>query len=137
MEIESVQRTFTRLVKGMDSLPYHERLRKLGLTTLLERRMRGDLIETFKIINGLNDYGAHFFNLSIRTSNLVARAGSRNVDFFSERVIKYWNKLPEYVKNKNCVNSFKNVLDKFRKNGVTNQLNGQFWELSDSIFNRI
>ena len=96
----------------MDSLPYHERLRQLALTTLLERRMRGDLIETFKIINGLNDYGAHFFNLSIRTSNLVARAGSRNVDFFSERVIKYWNKLPEYVKNKNCVNSFKNVLDK-------------------------
>ena len=137
MEIESVQRTFTRLIKGMDSLPYHERLRKLGLTTLLERRMRGDLIETFKILNRLNNYGENFFNLSARTNNLVARPGRRNIDFFGERVIKFWNKLPEYVKNKNSVISFKNAVDKFRKNGITNKIRGQFWELSDEIFKRI
>ena len=137
MEIESVQRTFTRLVTGMDSLTYHERLKKLGLTTLLERRMRGDLIEAFKILNGLNDYGNKFFNLSARTNNLVARPGSTNMDFFGERVIKFWNKLPEYVKTKNSVNGFKNALDKFRKNGILNELRGQFWELSSEIFNRI
>ena len=137
MEIESVQRTFTRLVEGMDALPYHERLRKLGLTTLLERRMRGDLIESFKILNSLNNYGNSFFNLSRRTNNLVARPGRRTVDFFGERVIKFWNKLPEYVKNKNSVNSFKNALDKFRKNGITNKITGQFWSLSDEIFTRI
>ena len=137
MEIESVQRTFTRLVEGMDALPYHERLRKLGLTTLLERRMRGDLIESFKILNSINNYGNSFFNLSRRTNNLVARPGRRTVDFFGERVIKFWNKLPEYVKNKNSVNSFKNALDKFRKNGITNKITGQFWSLSDEIFTRI
>ena len=137
MEIESVQRTFTRFINGMDLSPYHERLKKLGLTTLLERRMRGDLIETFKILNGLNDYGNNFFNLSTRTNNLVARPGSRNIDFFGERVIKFWNKLPEHVKTRNSVNSFKNALDKFRKNGKINGLRGQFWELSDEIFNRI
>ena len=128
MEIESVQRTFTRLVKGMDLLPYSERLQKLGLTTLLERRMRGDLLETFKILSKITNYGDGFFNLSSRTNNLVSRPGTSNRDFFSERVIKFWNKLPESVKNKNSVNSFKNALDSFRKNGITNNLRGQFWE---------
>ena len=41
----------------MGLLPYHQRLQRLRLTTLLERRMRGDLIETFKIINGFVNYG--------------------------------------------------------------------------------
>ena len=99
--------------------------------------MRGDLIESFKILNNLNNYGNSFFNLSRRTNNLVARPGRRTVDFFGERVIKFWNKLPEYVKNKNSVNSFKNALDKFRKNGITNKITGQFWSLSDEIFTRI
>ena len=138
MEIESVQRTFTRLVQGLDSLTYQERLKKLGLTTLLERRMRGDLIETFKILNQMNNYGSHFFNLSTRTNNLVARpGGNKNMDFFGQRVIRFWNKLPEYVKDKKSVNGFKNALDDFRKKGIINNIRGQFWELSDDIFNRI
>ena len=31
------------------------------ITTLLERRMRSDLIETFKIINGFVNYGHNMF----------------------------------------------------------------------------
>ena len=138
LEIEGVQRTFTRMVEGMDSLPYEERLKKLGMTTLLERRMRGDLIETFKILNGYTNYGSDFFNLSKRTGNLVARPGKvRNMDFFSERVLLYWNKLPEYVKDKPSVNSFKNSIDAFRENGIKNKVQYQFWELSQEIFRRI
>ena len=41
-----------------------ERLEKLGLTTLLERIMRGDLIETLKI-NEITNYGSHFFIFSL------------------------------------------------------------------------
>ena len=138
LDIEAVQRTFTRAVDGMHDLNYKQRLQKLGLTTLLERRMRGDLIETFKILNGLNNYGTSFFNLSSRTNNLVCRPRNlTNPDFFGERVKNYWNKLPEYVKTKNNVNSFKNALDKFRLNGIENNLQGQFWELSHEIFQRI
>ena len=137
LDIEAVQRSFTRVVDGMQELSYQQRLKKLGLTTLLERRMRGDLIETFKILSGLNNYGTSFFNVSSRTNNLVSRPKSlTNPDFFGERVKNYWNKLPEYVKNKNNVNSFKNALDKFRLNGITNDLQGQFWELSQEIFQR-
>ena len=138
LDIESVQRTFTRIIEGMENLSYKQRLEKLDLTTLLERRMRGDLIETFKILNGLNNYGSSFYKKSARTNNLIARSAKlTSLDFFSERVVKYWNKLPEYVKTKDSVNSFKNGLDKFRKNGINNELKGQFWELSDEIFKRI
>ena len=56
MELEDVQRSFTRLVEGIGLLPYKDRLKELQLTTLLERRMRGDIIETFKIISGKVDY---------------------------------------------------------------------------------
>jgi len=43
------------------SLSYTDRLQKFGLTTLETRRLRGDLIEVFKMFNGfdnitLNDF---------------------------------------------------------------------------------
>ena len=58
IELEDVQRSFTRLVEGIGLLPYKDRLKELQLlTTLLERRMRGDIIETFKIISGKVNYG--------------------------------------------------------------------------------
>ena len=47
MEIEDCQKQFTRIIEGMGLLPYRQKLQRLRLTTLLERRMRGDLIETF------------------------------------------------------------------------------------------
>ena len=52
---------------------HRERLEKLGLTTLQERRMRGDLIEAFKIINEISNYNRHFFNISLRTGNIMSR----------------------------------------------------------------
>ena len=51
MEIEDRQRQFTGIIEGMGLFSYRLRLRRLRLTTLLERRMRGDLIETFKVNN--------------------------------------------------------------------------------------
>jgi len=41
-----------KCVKGMKKKKYTERLRDLGLTTLKRRRIRGDLIETYKILSG-------------------------------------------------------------------------------------
>ena len=50
-----------------------KRLEKLGLSILLQRRMTGDLIETFRIINGISIYGRHIFNISPQTENLLSR----------------------------------------------------------------
>jgi len=39
---------------GMKQLPYHTRLAQLGLWTLEERRHRADLLEVFRMYNGLS-----------------------------------------------------------------------------------
>ena len=49
--IENVQRRATKLVPGIQHLSYSERLRILGIPSLQYRRIRADLVETYKIIN--------------------------------------------------------------------------------------
>ena len=51
--IEGVQRRFTRMIPELKSLTYEARLKRLNLTTLEIRRIRGDLIEVYRILNGL------------------------------------------------------------------------------------
>ena len=92
MDIEDVQRKFTRMIDGIGLLPYKERLEKLSITTLLERRMRGDLIEVFKIFRGLVDYGGSVIKFSRSGYNIVSTGrGTQKLDFFPNRVAKYWN----------------------------------------------
>ena len=54
LKLEDVQRIVTQIIKKVKDYSYMERLEELGLTNLLERRMRADLIKTFKIINGIS-----------------------------------------------------------------------------------
>ena len=72
IELENVQRRFTRLIDDIGTLPYSERLDALQITTLAERRVRGDLIEAYKIVNGLVEYGKDIFNLSRSGDKLLA-----------------------------------------------------------------
>ena len=43
------------MVRGCKDLSYTERLKLLNLPTLKFRRLRGDMIEVFKILNGFYD----------------------------------------------------------------------------------
>ena len=45
----------TKLIKRVKDYSYREKLEKLGLTNLQERR-----VETFKIIDGISNYGWRF-----------------------------------------------------------------------------
>ena len=51
--LEKVQRRATKTPSKLSKLSYDQRLAKLGLTSLKYRRVRGDLIQMFKIMKGL------------------------------------------------------------------------------------
>ena len=53
--IEGVQRRATKLVPKIKNLTYPDRLRALNLPTLSYRRLRGDMIEVYKIIANIYD----------------------------------------------------------------------------------
>jgi len=120
--LEKVQRRATKMVKGFYKLPYETRLKRLKLTSPEKRRQRGDLIEAYKILTSKegvdphcfftldqNRYGTrgHELKLYTRRSRLELR---RN--FFSQRVVPHWNRLPESVVMAESVNIFKNRLDR-------------------------
>ena len=107
---------------------YDERLHQLNLTTLEERRIRGDAIEMFKYMHGLwNIERDSLFTL--RDSNRPAtrqqqtympleipraKLNLRN-NFFSLRGARLWNSLPSNVRESGTVNTFKNNYDKYVK----------------------
>jgi ribonucleases P/MRP protein subunit RPP40 len=64
--IEGVQRRANKLISGINRNSYEERLRCVNLTTLETRRIRGDLIEVFRIFNGFENLDSLKF-----LSNLV------------------------------------------------------------------
>ena len=52
VQLEKVQRRATRIIPFLRNYEYDKRLELLELTDLKLRRMRGDLIQIYKIING-------------------------------------------------------------------------------------
>ena len=53
--VEKIQRRATKLVRECKGKPYKDRLRYLNLPTLKYRRLRGDMLETYKILNDIYD----------------------------------------------------------------------------------
>ena len=50
--LERVQRRATKMIQKLRNISYEMRLKECGLTTLETRRLRGDQIEVFKVLNG-------------------------------------------------------------------------------------
>ena len=121
-QIENVQRRFTKYIYQVKDLSYEDRLKTLKLPSLEYRRFRGDLIETFKIANEFYDrisvetlfdfepvsrLRGHNHKITKRTFNKT-----QFKNFYSNRVINHWNKLPQDVVNADTINTFKNRIDK-------------------------
>ena len=119
--IENIQRRATKMVPELKELPYTERLKSLKLPTLAYRRLRGDMIETFKILNKCYDQQvANFLPLhpNKRTRGHSQKLFKRRPRLdvrkysFSYRIVDAWNSLPEKVISAPSVNSFERRLDK-------------------------
>ena len=61
--LEKVQHRATKPDFGLEKLTYKERLDRLGLTTLEDSRLRGDMIEVFKILSGFYKASSNTFSL--------------------------------------------------------------------------
>ena len=119
-DLEKVQRRATKLVFGLSDVPYEERLKKLDLPTLQYRRTRADIIQTFKILKGLDNLNiSDFFimntNTNTRGHTLKIYKQRCNTSLrqhsFSQRVITCWNNLPQQAVNCETINSFKSAIE--------------------------
>ena len=75
--METMQRRATKMVNDFGNIKYKERLERLNLFSLQYRRMRGDMIETYKIMSGqyLEDVNSSRF---FARSSMDTLRGHRN-----------------------------------------------------------
>ena len=122
LHLEKVQRRATKLVCEIKDMPYEVRLQYLDLPTLIYRRARADAIQTYKILNNLENIDQAYFFTS-RDSGYDTRSSQHSLykrrvrtqlrhHSFSNRVVNLWNSLPGSVTQSGTVNCFKSRLDK-------------------------
>ena len=119
--IEKLQRRATKLIPSLKQCTYQERLSALNLPSLQYRRLRMDLIMTYKILQGtVHLRKDHFFIMNTnptRTNGLKIYKHHCNKTLrrysFSQRIIDHWNRLPSEIVNAPNLLSFKTQLDIF------------------------
>ena len=122
--LEKVQRRATKMIWACRTNSYEERLKYSDLTSLECRRVRGDMIEVYKLLRGHEKID---HNMLIQVAENTGRRGHAyklvkhraRLDlrkyFFSNRVVNTWNSLPGSVVEAGTVNSFKARLDAYVK----------------------
>ena len=123
-ELEKVQRRATKLIPELRDLDYTQRLSRLELSDLRSRRLRGDLIQMYKVANKYEHVEFNKgINYSLNTKSVDRRYELRRnchcltreqvknclprFNFFTNRIVNVWIKLPEDVVNAKNLNSFK------------------------------
>jgi hypothetical protein len=123
--LEDVQIQAVKMVSGLKSKDYHERLAELGMPTLEERRREMDMVQTFKIVKGIDNVNSQdWFTKAVNRGtrgtsgldNLVKPRSEHEYrrHFYSQRVIDDWNSLPDHVKEARNVHCFKRLYRRTR-----------------------
>ena len=112
--IESVQRRATKNIYGFKNLTYAERLTKLQLHSLVYRRFRGKLIQTWRTLTEHNHPNQDIFNLKSETKRghkyLIEyqRCSTRSrQEFLPEKMKKSWDSLPPEIEEAEMERKFK------------------------------
>ena len=120
-----VQRRATKIIPSLRNLSYEERLKMFGMFSVIlrRRRLRGNMIEVFKIIQGIGkvNVGKLFCIYKERRTRKhslylkIRRHVNSNIGlkFFTRRVINYWNHLTDVVVSCKSLSTFKMKLDEF------------------------
>ena len=120
--LEAVQRRMTKMIQGLKKFSYEERLKRLNLHSLERRRARGDMIEVFKWVKGINkgdiNQVLEFSNQGVTQGNGYKLKKYRfRTDmgkyWFSNRVVNEWNKLDRSIVGSETLTSFKKRLDEY------------------------
>ncbi|KFQ06668.1 hypothetical protein N329_12244, partial [Haliaeetus albicilla] len=116
--LERVQRRAKKMIRGLEHLSYGDRLRQLGLFSLEKRRLQGHLITAFQYIKGAyKKAGEELFTRACsdrtRGNGFKLRGGRLDVRkmFFTVRVVRHRNRLPEDVVDAPSLEVFKARLD--------------------------
>ena len=115
-----MQRRATKYLPGFKDLSYAERLKALNMPTLAYRRLRGSMIEVYKLINIYDKEVTAKFQMRETTTRghsqkiyiKAARKHHPKHHSFHQRIANPWNSLPEDVINSPSLDTFKNRLDK-------------------------
>jgi len=124
-KIERLQRMATKMVPELAEMTYEERLRAMDLPSLEQRRERGDLIQVYKLVHGMDVVDNRKLVLreegdmrTMRSHSRKLRKGRCMKDVkkfsFPQRCVEMWNGLSEDVVSAPSVQSFKEKLDKCR-----------------------
>ena len=130
--LERVQRRATNLIPELRNLSYQNHLKKLNLTTLETRRQRGDMIQYYKFNRNIEEI--NWFKEPQKASSLKSDGPAtsirghkhrlecektikclRRFNFFANRIVNKWNRLPSDAVEANSVNGLKARLDNFFK----------------------
>ena len=88
-KLEQVQWRASKLVPNIADLPYEQRFACLGLTTLEQRRLRGNMIHTYNITNGIDIIkDSHFLQLESRVNRPHTGGHSLKLSKFRQRTMQ-------------------------------------------------
>jgi hypothetical protein len=118
--LEKVQIRAVNMVSGLKGGTYHEKLLELGMVTLEERRHQLDMMQTYKIVKGLDKVkedtwfvraGNSGRDTRLTTDPLNLRVPAPRTElrraFFSQRVPTLWNRVPAEIKAARTATQFK------------------------------